>query len=1188
VNSFFKNLIYSLLPFVFFGLFETISAQEPRLPKILLDVPQDTVYISIDSSDTTLQLPDKFIIPSSEKLHIKHFKLLGNIHYKINYRKGKIRLLRVFPAPDSLRIIYRKYPFPLIDDYYHQELQAYTPPQDSAGQPQGEITAQAVKPKFLEELDSYQTNLQKSGSIVRGIEIGNNQDLTLNSGLNLQLSGKITPDVELVAALTDESTPIQPEGNTQTLQEVDNVFVKITSPYLGGTLGDFNLIYGQSLFGNLQRKLQGITIDNRFKSTTQQLTYGTSRGIFFSNRFLGQEGIQGPYLLTGKNGEREIVVLAGTERIYVDGVLQVRGENNDYIIDYGLAQITFTSTKLITSENRIEVDFEYTNSFQRYGRNLVGLSSRGQNLANRINYDIRLFREWDDTNNLLEDDAPLSEAEKEALAKAGGDPFKAAVPGWEADTLRGNYIQVDTLIISEDDTITFYFKYAGTENGDYRVRFSGVGEGNGQYTRERLGVFRFAGPGKGQYLPVRLVPLPGDKKLIDMSLGTNITRTWSIRGEFSGSDYDQNIFSRVDDQMNRGGALQLTSTLQDSSVHLLGKNIGGLRLNARWTNQEATFSPLDRSLQPEYAYKWNLGTSDLSIEENSLEFFGSYQPTRFLIFQGNLGNLDKGSEFSSDRRSGQLQFLEKSFLPEAKFRLEDVKSRTTFDQSDWLRRNFVISKNISIFTPRYNFNNEDRAVKKRSSGKITGFVFQDHRASLLTRRLLGLDWRFGYQNRIDDLYDPNNPGNPLKLSTTQTYEAQAILPQDRNLRGQLSITLRDKDYSEFFESLPADSISNFQPDPQFQDTSWRDSQSHLANAELQYRNKTGSFNARWNYKVASELQALLEQRYFQIGNNQGNFTFDSTLNEFVPDPQGDYILVVLPSGDFQSVIRLETAVQFQYRPRASREKAGDFKAFLNNLSFLSYFKIEEQNRGGDIWDIYLLNLSRFHNVNTTLRGAYIINQDFYYNERNPEWGGLFRMRYRDNLSNQYLDADNNESRILLERLLEVRKRFFNRKLNLTLGYQNSRNKRWVASSPSRNLNILIQEITSGLNWRPSISWQFQLEVERGFDRDRNPERPLRVNYWDIKPQISYSLRGKARATTNLTFIRVEDVENPASRPIPFEMGKGKKAGNSWLWGARFEYFISNNVTINANYTGRKDANTQRMLHLGKAEVRAFF
>jgi hypothetical protein len=1189
VNSFYKHFAtYFLLSFLIFGLFESISAQEPRLPKILLDVPQDTIYTAIDSSDTTLQLPDKFIIPSSEKLHLKRFRLLNNIHYTINYREGKIELLRFLPATDSLRIIYRKYPFPLLDDYYHRELQAYVPP-DTAEQQETEITAQAVKPKFLEELDSYQTNLQKSGSIVRGIEIGNNQDLTLNSGLNLQLSGKITPDVELVAALTDESTPIQPEGNTQTLQEVDKVFVKISSPYLGGTLGDFNLTYGQSLFGNLQRKLQGITVENWFKSTTQQLTYGTSRGIFHSNRFLGQEGNQGPYLLTGKNGEREIVVLAGTERVYADGVLQVRGENDDYIIDYGLAQITFTSNKLITSENRIEVDFEYTNSFQRYGRNLVGFSSRGQNVANRINYDVRVFREWDDTNNLLEDDAPLSDAEKEALEIAGNDPFKAVVPGWEKDDLgRGSYNQVDTLIITENDTITFYFKYVGQGNGDFLVRFSGVGVGNGQYIRERFGVFGFVGPGRGEYLPVRLVPLAGDKKLLDVGLGANITKTWSIRGEFSGSDYDQNVFSPIDDETNRGGAVQLTTTLQDSSMRLLGNKIGGLRLDGRWTKQEASFSPLDRPLQPEYAYKWNLGTEDLGIEENSLEFFGSYQPARFLIFQGNLGTLDKGSEFSSDRRSGQVQFLENSFLPEAKFRLEDVKSLTNFDQSNWLRRNFAISKKISIFTPRYNFNNEDRAVKNQSGGKITGFIFQDHRASLLTRKLLGLDWRFGYQYRIDDLYNPNVPGASLELSSTQTYETQVMLPQDRNLRGQFSVTLRDKDYSEYFETLPADSILLFQPDPQYQDTSWRDSQSHLANAELQYRNKSNSFNARWDYKVASELQALLEQKYIEIGNNQGNFTFDSTLNEYVPDPQGDFVLVVLPTGDFQSVIRMETAVQFQYRPIASREKLGDFGAFLNKLSFVSYFKIEEQNRGGDIWDIYLLNLSKFHNVNTTLRGAYIINQDFYYNERNPDWGGLFRMRYRDNLSNQYLDPDNNESRILLERLLEMRKRVFNRKLNLTLGYQNSRNKRWVASSPSRDLNILSQAIISRLNWRPSLSWQFQFDVERGLDNDRNSQTPLRVNYWDIKPQISYSLRGKARATANLTFIQVEDVENPANRPIPFEMGKGKKAGNSWLWSARFEYFISNNVTINANYTGRKDANALRVLHLGKAEVRAFF
>nr|NIT55929.1 hypothetical protein [Fodinibius sp.]NIV08102.1 hypothetical protein [candidate division Zixibacteria bacterium]NIY24513.1 hypothetical protein [Fodinibius sp.] len=316
--------------FIFFLTYNhAVQAQTEKLPKILLDVPPDTLYISSDSLQHGYQLPDKFLIPSSERLSIKRFQLLRNIHYRLNYREGYLELLKSLPGPDSLQIVYRKYPFPLISDYYHRELKAISS-DDTTEQMEGEI-ARESRPQFLENLDTYQSRLQKSGSIVRGIEIGSNQDLTLNSGLNLQLSGNISPDVEVVAALTDENTPIQPEGNTQTLREVDKVFVKINSPYVGGTIGDFNIAYQESEFGDLQRKLQGVTVENELKKTQQQLTYGTSRGFFHTNRFLGQEGNQGPYQLSGRNGERDIVVLAGTERVYVDGVLQSRGENNDYV-----------------------------------------------------------------------------------------------------------------------------------------------------------------------------------------------------------------------------------------------------------------------------------------------------------------------------------------------------------------------------------------------------------------------------------------------------------------------------------------------------------------------------------------------------------------------------------------------------------------------------------------------------------------------------------------------------------------------------------------------------------------------------------------------------------------------------------------------------------------------------------------
>ena len=59
--------------------------------------------------------------------------------------------------------------------------------------------------------------IQKNGTILRGFTVGTNKDFTVNSGLRLQLSGRLSDDIEIVAALTDENTPIQPEGNTETL-----------------------------------------------------------------------------------------------------------------------------------------------------------------------------------------------------------------------------------------------------------------------------------------------------------------------------------------------------------------------------------------------------------------------------------------------------------------------------------------------------------------------------------------------------------------------------------------------------------------------------------------------------------------------------------------------------------------------------------------------------------------------------------------------------------------------------------------------------------------------------------------------------------------------------------------------------------------------------------------------------------
>jgi len=69
----------------------------------------------------------------------------------------------------------------------------------------------------------------------------------------MQLAGKLAQDVDVTAALTDENSPIQPEGTTQTLREVDKVFVEIKHPQYTATLGDFNLQIDQKEGGEFGR-----------------------------------------------------------------------------------------------------------------------------------------------------------------------------------------------------------------------------------------------------------------------------------------------------------------------------------------------------------------------------------------------------------------------------------------------------------------------------------------------------------------------------------------------------------------------------------------------------------------------------------------------------------------------------------------------------------------------------------------------------------------------------------------------------------------------------------------------------------------------------------------------------------------------------------------------------------------------
>src|SRR5690606_7473753 len=266
-------------------------------------------------------------------------------------------------------------------------------------------------------------DLNKSGSISRSVGFGNSRDLSVNSSMALQLSGMLSSDIEITAAISDDNIPIQPEGRTQQLNEFDKVFVQLKRRSTSLIAGDFEISRPDSYFMNFYKRTQGILISSSFKKN--DWTYSTStaaaiaKGRSARNSFQGNEGNQGPYRLRGNNGEQYIIVLSGTERVYIDGELIYRGEENDYVIDYNAAEISFTSKRLITRNSRIIVEFEYSD--KNYARTLTYFNQEasGKKLAFRFNF----YNEQDNPNQPFLQD--ISEAQKNHLKSIGNQLGKA-------------------------------------------------------------------------------------------------------------------------------------------------------------------------------------------------------------------------------------------------------------------------------------------------------------------------------------------------------------------------------------------------------------------------------------------------------------------------------------------------------------------------------------------------------------------------------------------------------------------------------------------------------------------------------------------------------------------------------------------------------------------------------------------
>ena len=274
-------------------------------------------------------------------------------------------------------------------------------------------TGTSIQTQRTADTTSPEISFRTNGSLLRGLRISNTGEVNSTSSLQFQAQGDLPGDIHIGALLSDEGSPIQPEGRTLEISELDKVLIQLTSPHFGLSFGDIDLNFDGGNFLYFSRRIQGIQASVNYGGLQSQAFGSIMRGEYNSNEFTAQEGNQGPYGLTGANGERDIVVLAGSEKVWLNGELLRRGENNDYIMDYNLAQITFTNNRPVGANDRIVVDFQYIS--QDYARSFYG-AGIDIKPSESANFGVSAAIQSDDTKNPL---VELSDSVRDILVQSG-------------------------------------------------------------------------------------------------------------------------------------------------------------------------------------------------------------------------------------------------------------------------------------------------------------------------------------------------------------------------------------------------------------------------------------------------------------------------------------------------------------------------------------------------------------------------------------------------------------------------------------------------------------------------------------------------------------------------------------------------------------------------------------------------
>ena len=1122
-----KNLFFLFLIIGFSIQSQTISTNF-RSQKIL--VKKDTIKF-----DSVAINPQRF------KVLNKLLKPIEKANYFIDYNNAT--LIINAQLYKEVTIEYFRFPEFLT--------KTYTPYDESLIVPNGTNTGKLYSlttNKKASEVKLFE-GLKTKGFISRGITSGNNQNAVTNAALDLEISGKLSDRVTLRANIWDTNIPIQENGYSQNITDFDRIFIEMFTDNWRVKAGDLSLKNTESYFASFTKQVSGLEVAANITDNLKVSASGAIvRGKFNTFTIVGSEGNQGPYKIVGANNEPNIIIIGGSEQVYINGIQIKKGENNDYTIDYNLGEITFNTTYPITNDMRITIDFQYSD--RNYTRFVTYESASYK--TEKLNISGFFYSENDAKNQPLQQ--ALTDEQKLILANAGNNTDLMFAESAFLDAFNENKILYKKVANGAVEN----FEYSINENDElYFVTFTNVGANNGDYSIDRstaIGtIYNYVGVNQGSYAPItRLIP-PTKSQIFVIKSDYNSTKKTKITSEVAVSNNDANLFSNIDNSQNTGLAAKIgwQQILIDKEWQLTSS------VNHEYAHKN--FKTLQRWESIEFNRDWNLLTNNATKNYFQSEFNLQNKKNDFLLYRYNhLSYLDtyngnKHELQSKIKRNNTSFFIDGSFLT----------NTSTLEENTFLRAKATVEHSFNKSWLGAFTNLETNSRKNSISNNFinTSHRFKEFETYFGVGDTAKVFAKFGFNYRNNDSIK-SNEFTEINNRKSFYINSKLIKNKNTNLSVFANYRLTENNFSVNEKSLNSRLIFN------------QKLFNNFVNLSTLYETSSGNV-ARQEYLYIKTEPGLGFYTWIDY-NSDGVQDFDEfEIAEF--QDQANYLRVPKPNLRFLATQRAKFRQGINLNFNQWKEKSGFKKtlSYFNNESFLSIEN--EQSRVGNSFNFNPFNFDedKLIGLNFSLRNS------LYFNRNLQNYSTTYTFGKLKNKQQYFIGNQENNTKT---HQVDFAHKFASFWLFDLMGKISENN---LQTENFENRNYIIQ----GKEVQPKISFSYnQNNRLTAFYHYKNKENNLEdfevLNQQKIGLEYFY-LSGKKNQITANVNVFLNDFKGDTNTPVAYQMLEGLQAGKNYTWNLLFNRELNSFLNLNLNYLGRKSENS-KTIHTGSVQLRAIF